>query len=1768
VTASGVGVSNAAPVGAGFNLDAGDLRFILKQIKISQAHSAGGELFGPDPLTQVPERRLPFGLRTVDGTFNNLLPASINNGAADQVFPRLTEPFFRDAEDVPPGFGPPGSSSYTQLSGNVFDSQPRTISNLIVDQTDANPAAVAAASFPCATTAPTTCPIPNVAPDVGLSAPFNPLFTFFGQFFDHGLDLVTKGGGTVFMPLKTDDPLFDAGPDGDPTTVADNGPNFMVITRATNLPGPNGILGDSDDIQEATNTTTSFVDQNQTYTSHPSHQVFLREYDDTTGVPVSTGKMIDGVGGAIGNWFEVKTQAAQMLGIQLVDTDVFNIPLLATDPYGYFTRSLTGFPQIITVGPDLVGVDNPATVGDESADNGVRVGDPLAPITTEGPNVDLAVDADDAVKTGHAFLDDIAHHAVPNNSKTPDADPGTTDDGDGATYDDELLNAHFITGDGRGNENVALTAVHTVFHSEHNRLADRGGCPTLINCSIDFQIHALLSPGEILDWETPDAASGWDYGEKLFQAAKFATEMQYQHLVFEEFARKMVPNINPFIGDGISFVSEVNPAIPAEFAHAAFRLGHSMLTDQVTRTDADGIDLGSLSLVDAFLNPVAFNNGGALTAAQAAGRIVQGMARDAANEIDEFVIDAVRNELLGLPLDLPAINMARGRSEGIPPFNDVRRQLFDLTGRPELAPYDSWTDFGFSLKHQETLVNFVAAYGTGITGNMAAKRAAADAIVNGTTDPGPDLTLLDDPSTVCVLPNDPVGCDESADNFSVPPDSAFMNSGATGLETVDLWVGGLSERQAPFGSLLGSTFSYIFENTLENLQDSDRFYYLERLNGLNLLVQLEGNSFAELIERNTTAEGLPADVFSRPDLVFHLNRAAFTTNAPNGPILDDPLTLEYDESTLLVRMPNGTIRFNGGEHVIWLGRDDAGDLIRSSEGDDTLRGHGDSDIMEGGDGNDQFLGGDGDDILTDIFGTDVLKGGAGNDVLSSGPGPDDLNQGGLGNDFIVAGSEVTETFGGPGDDIIFAGGGENEALGDTGDDWIQGGQMLDLLIGDNDNQFQDDPSGGHDVINGGLGDDDYDAEGGDDVMINDSFGTERNEGMLGFDWTTYRGDPLPVDADMNINVVVAPNLDELRDRFDLVEGLSGFDLDDILRGDSRLAVNMVGHELNQAGIARISGLSELLCFGSPTLPGCPLAATSFTGGNIILGGEGSDLIEGRAGDDRIDGDKWLNAQLRAPDPATADPFDTKLVDNMTQLRADVLAGRINPGDIDIVRSIVTPLVGAPDCGTLTPTNCDTALFSDAFANYVITPNADGSVTVDHVGGTAIDGRDTLTNIENLRFCLTSDPVTGTCLTFENHLVTEFAPAVEVTPAGPLAFGDVIIGAVSTVQTITVKNIGVTVLNVGPVTLGGTDPGQFAIGANSCSPAVLGPTGECTIDVTFDPTIEAASSAMVSIAHNAAGSPSTVGLTGTGIPGVVPVPPLAPTIGTATAGITSATVTWTAPLPNGGPAIDSYEIVATPTTGPAVTLTGVAATATSGTVTGLTAGTSYTLQVRAVNPDGSGPLSAASNAVTPTALVAPTTPTGVIAVGGNASASLSWTEGIVPVTSHVIQVRIAGGGPITLVTTGSASTADITGLVNGTRYTFKVRAVNAAGVSAFSAASNRITPAAPAPPATVPGAPVIGLATPGGGGGALTARVLWLPPLTDGGSAILNYQVTAIQVDALGVDTGFTVLGPLRGPGANSQTLTLPAGRYQFTVVAINAIGTSVASDRSNIVTAT
>ena len=293
------------------------------------------------------------------------------------------------------------------------------------------------------------------------------------------------------------------------------------------------------------------------------------------------------------------------------------------------------------------------------------------------------------------FVADIAHNAdpsrqdtdhnpatppvapVPDADRTPSADFAAQPPG---TYDDEMLDSHFTCGDGRCNENIALSAIHQVFHSEHDRLVAQ---------IKDVLTHDTTGATKLSDWQLPDGAGAgpdsWN-GERIFQAARFINEMEYQHAVFEEFGRKVAPGISEFAG----YSPDVNPAISAEFAQAVYRFGHSMLDEDVARKTADPTTGttkdDSVPLLTAFLNPPEYFAGGAtgtLTPQQAAGSVLMGSSDQAGNEIDEFVTETLRNNLLGLPTDLAAINIARARESGIPPHE--RRARTDRGGDERLV---------------------------------------------------------------------------------------------------------------------------------------------------------------------------------------------------------------------------------------------------------------------------------------------------------------------------------------------------------------------------------------------------------------------------------------------------------------------------------------------------------------------------------------------------------------------------------------------------------------------------------------------------------------------------------------------------------------------------------------------------------------------------------------------------------------------------------------------------------------------------------------------------------------------------------------------------------------------------------------------------------------------------------------------------------------------------------------------------------------------------
>ena len=125
-----------------------------------------------------------------------------------------------------------------------------------------------------------------------------------------------------------------------------------------------------------------------------------------------------------------------------------------------------------------------------------------------------------------------------------------------------------------------------------------------------------------------------------------------------------------------------------------------------------------------------------------------------------------------------------------------------------------------------------------------------------------------------------------------------------------------------------------------------------------------------------------------------------------------------------------------------------------------------------------------------------------------------------------------------------------------------------------------------------------------------------------------------------------------------------------------------------------------------------------------------------------------------------------------------------------------------------------------------------------------------------------------------------------------------------------------------------------------------------------------------------------------------------------------------------------------------------------------------------NSSGTGPVSAASNAVTPTAPTAPGAPTGVTATAGNGSANVSWTapasNGGSAITSYTITPYLSGvaQAPTTVTGTPPATTATVTGLTNGQAYTFTVTAANAVGSGPASSASNAVTPSTTPPPTFV------------------------------------------------------------------------------------------------------
>src|SRR5215831_14530269 len=337
-------------------------------------------------------------------------------------------------------------------------------------------------------------------------------------------------------------------------------------------------------------------------------------------------------------------------------------------------------------------------------------------------------------------------------------------------------------------------------------------------------------------------------------------------------------------------------------------------------------------------------------------------------------------------------------------------------------------------------------------------------------------------------------------------------------------------------------------------------------------------------------------------------------------------------------------------------------------------------------------------------------------------------------------------------------------------------------------------------------------------------------------------------------------------------------------------------------------------------------------------------------------------------------------------------------------------------------------------------------------------------------------------------------------------------------------------------IGGAAQTPVATGSSATSFTVTGLTNGTAY------TFKVAATNSAGTGNNSAASPAMT-------PRAVPD---APTGLTGTAGNGSVALSWTAPASNGGAAITSYRI--TPFVGgTAQAPISTGSTATSFTVTGLINGIAYTFTVAAVNSVGTGPDSSPTAPITPATV--PGAPTAVTGTPGIGSVALSWTapasNGGSPITSYRITPYIGTNAQAPVTTGSSATSFTVTGLTNGTAYTFKVAATNSAGTGADSSASGAMTPA------TIPDAPTAVVGTPGNGSVALS----WTAPGSNGGSPITSYRITPF--------VGGNAQAPITtGSAATSYTVTglINGIAYTFTVAAVNGVGAGPDSSPSAPIT--
>jgi peroxidase len=236
--------------------------------------------------------------------------------------------------------------------------------------------------------------------------------------------------------------------------------------------------------------------------------------------------------------------------------------------------------------------------------------------------------------------------AVIDSLRLPDGHMKTSDGGNLPIAADGTM----MAGDVRAQENPGLTALQTLFVREHN-----------------YQVDQLAA-------QHPD----WD-GEHLYQEARAIVGAEIAHITYDEFLPKLLGADSLTAYDG--FDPTVDPRITEEFAGAAYRFGHSIVSDDTERLD----NLGHLTGPEIELKKAFFLPADQFNAFGGADGFLRHLGADPAQTMDARIVDGLRNFLFDPPvgMDLAAINIERGHDLGLGTLNETRAAL-------GLAPYTTF----------------------------------------------------------------------------------------------------------------------------------------------------------------------------------------------------------------------------------------------------------------------------------------------------------------------------------------------------------------------------------------------------------------------------------------------------------------------------------------------------------------------------------------------------------------------------------------------------------------------------------------------------------------------------------------------------------------------------------------------------------------------------------------------------------------------------------------------------------------------------------------------------------------------------------------------------------------------------------------------------------------------------------------------------------------------------------------------------------------------